>query len=139
MADEKNTTKFITLNIPHYSRIDISELMKINALSKLSVSLPGCGLKCFRSTGVSIVNSIIVLPEDNLSYSYPLVHGVNCIKFSTNNDVSGLKNEWDITGTIDEALKMPNLYDIYLESKKIADWYSVNNYIKNYLEPHINN
>jgi len=141
MADEKNPMKFITLNIPHYSRIDISELMKINALSKLSVSLPGCGIKCFRSTGESIVNSIVVLPEDDLAYSFPLIDGLNCIKFSRNNDVSGVKNEWGIMNLINHVLgiESDNLYDIYVRSKKVADWYSVNNYIKNYLEPNINN
>lgn len=136
MQDEKNPNKWVTLNIPHYARIDISELMKINALSKTSVSLPGCGIKCFRSTGESIVSSVMVLPEDDLAYSYPLVHNQNCIKFKRNS-IDGVSREWDIIGAIETALNNDNLYDIYLEGKKIADFYRIDNYI-NHLEKIIN-
>ncbi len=135
---ETNPLKFVTLNIEHYSRVDIAVLMSINAMSKLSISLYGCGRKCFRNTGESVVNSICVLPEDNLAYSYPFVHNVNCIKFSTNGDVTGLKKEWDVMGAVEEALKNPNLYDIYLESKKIADFYQIESYAT-HLEKLINN
>lgn len=139
MHHEKDSKKLVSLHIPFYSRIDISELMKINAMSKLCISLPGCGVKCFRSTGESIVNSVCVLPEDKLSYSMPFIDGVNCIKFSTNNDVTGLKNEWKVMDTVEEALQNKSLYDIYLASKKLADWYHIDNYCQNYLTPLINN
>ena len=139
LQHDTNPLKFVTLNIEHYSRIDISEIMKVNQMSKLSISIFGCGRKCFRNTGESIVNSICVLPEDELAYSYPFEHNKNCIKFSINNDVTGLQNEWDVMGAVEKALQNPNLYDIYLESKKIADWYRIDNYTKNYLNPLINN
>jgi hypothetical protein len=139
LQHDTNPLKFVTLNIEHYSRIDISEIMKVNQMSKLSISIFGCGRKCFRNTGESIVNSICVLPEDELAYSYPFEHNKNCIKFSINNDVTGLQTEWDVMGAVEKALQNPNLYDIYLESKKIADWYRIDNYTKNYLNPLINN
>lgn len=139
MHHERNAKKLVSFHMPFYSRVPISEIMKINRMSKLSISLPGCGVKCFRSTGESIVNSVCVLPADNLAYSMPFIHGVNCIKFSTNNDVTGLKNEWDVMGVVEKALANQNLYDIYLESKKLADWYQIDNYINNYLQPLINN
>lgn len=138
MQDDSNPFKIATFNIPHYSRIDISEIMKINALSKLSISLFGCGKKCFRSTGESVVNSIVVLPEDDLAYSYPFIDGVNCIIFSTNGDVTGLKKEWDILGTVVKSLNSQTLYDIYVEGKKVADFYRIDNYIR-FLENIINN
>lgn len=139
MHDEKNNpNKWVSFHLPHYSRIDISELMKINAMSKLSVSMPGCGIKCFRSTGESLVNSVLVLPEDDLAYSYPLEHGINCIKFSINEDVTGLKNEWSITEAIETALQRNDLYDIYLNGYKAAEFYRIENYIS-YLENIINN
>lgn len=136
---EKDSKKLVSFHLPFYSRIDIKELMKINAMSKLSISLPGAGVKCFRSSGESIVNSVCLLPEDKLAYSYPFIDNVNCIKFSNNNDVTGLKNEWQVLEKVEEAVKKENLYDIYLEGKKIADWYRWDNYSKNYLEPIINN
>lgn len=138
MHHERDAKKWLSFHIPFYDRQDISQIMKINAISKLSISLFGCGRKCFRNTGESIVNSVCVMPEDELAYSHPFEHGKNCIKFSTNGDVTGLEKEWDVIGACEEALKRDDLYDIYVESKKAADWYRVDNYLKNYLEPLIN-
>jgi len=39
MKEEQNPKKWVTLNIPHYGRTDISNLLAVNGLSKLSVSL----------------------------------------------------------------------------------------------------
>ncbi|MES2382375.1 MAG: hypothetical protein V4538_15115 [Bacteroidota bacterium] len=138
MHHERESKKLVSFHMPFYSRVEMPIIMAINAVSKLSISLWGCGKKCFRSTGESSNDSICVLPEDELAYSYPFIHNQNCIKFSTNNDITGLKNEWKVMETVDEALRNPRLYDIYLESKKIADWYRIDNYIKNYLTPLIN-
>lgn len=135
MAEEENENKWISLWIPHYQRIDISEILKINGLSKTAISLPGCGVKCFRTTEV-IANSIMVMPEDNLAYSYPFEHGKNCIKFPIN-DVTGLKEEWKVCEAVEEVLKRNDLYDIYLNSLHAAKWYQVDNYIP-WLESLIN-
>lgn len=147
MYHEKEAKKLVSFHMPFYSRVDITALMKINKMSKLSISLPGCGIKCFRSTGESIVDSVVVLPEDNLSYSKRFIHGVNCVKFYAH-DVTGLEDEWDVMGAVEAALskkvltadylEVADLYNIYVEGKKLADWYRADNYIKNYLEPLIN-
>lgn len=135
--EQGNKNKWVTFHMPFYSRVEMSEIMKVNAMSKVSISLPGCGIKCFRSTGESIVNSVCVLPEDELAYSYPLEHGVNCIKFSNNNDITGLKKEWQICEAVDEALQRNDLYDIYLNSYKAAEFYRIENYIQ-YIQNIIN-
>lgn len=137
MHHEKGSKKIVSFHMPFYGRVDISELMKINIASKISISLFGCGVKCFRSTGESIVNSVCLLPEDKLAYSYPLEHGENCIRFSINNDVTGLKNEWHVCEAMEQALRRKDLYDIYIQGKKAADWYRIDNYSK-YLENLIN-
>lgn len=136
--EKDNKNKWLTVHIPFYDRQNISEIMKINAISKLSISLFGSGRKCFRNTGESIVNSICVMPEDDFAYSMPFIDKINCLKFSIKGDVTGLHRDWDIVETCEAALCMPTLYDIYLESKKLFDWYRVYNYIENYLEPLIN-
>lgn len=136
MKEETNQNIWLTFWIPHYNRIDISQILNINGMSKLSVSLPGCGIKCFRSTGESIVNSVAIMPEDNLAYSYPFVHNFNCIKFPIES-VDGVSKEWKVCEAIEEALQNPNLYEIYLESLKAAEFYSSKNYIP-YLENIIN-
>ncbi len=121
--------KIISLNIPHYGRSDISNLLSINNMSKLSLSLPGAGVKCFRSTGESIVNSVMICEDDNLAWTYPLVHGENCIK---------IYEPDTILKTVHEALQNTNLYDIYCNSLELADKYRLPNYIS-HLESIINN
>lgn len=128
MKEEKGS-KWISLWIPHYGRTDISHLLAINGQSKLCMSLPGAGIKCFRSTGEAIVNSVMVCKEDNLAWSYPFVAGENCVKFLEFGD------EVEI---IEDALRNLDLYKIYFEGLKAADWYRSDNYINNYLLKEIN-
>jgi hypothetical protein len=128
MAEEQNSNKWVSFNIPHWARIDICELLKINGMSKLGLSLPGCGIKCFRTTEI-INNSVIIMPEDELAYSYPLVHGKNCLRFPINS-VDGVSKEWDVINPIEAALKRDDLYDIYLAGLEAAKWYQVDNYLK---------
>lgn len=140
MQDEINQpNKWVTMNIPHYSRVEMKYIMEVNGISKLSLSLPGAGVKCFRNCGESLCNSVMIMPEDNLSWSLPFEHGVNCIQFPINGDVTSIKSEWDICGAIETALKRTDLYEIYLKGLDAAKYYQIDNYIKNYLEPLINN
>lgn len=136
IAEESNKNIWLSFWIPHYSRIGISQILNLNGCSKLSVSLPGAGIKCFRSTGESIVNSVMVMPEDNLAYSHPFIHNFNCIKFPIDS-VDGITKEWPVIEAIETALQNPNLYDIYLNSLLVADWYRVDNYVS-HLEGLIN-
>ena len=136
MREDSNINKWVSLWIPHYARIDISEILKINEMSKLCISLPGAGVKCFRQTGEAVVNGIVVMPEDNLEYSYPFVNNVNCIKFPIET-VTGVDKEWGVIEAVEKALLNNNLYDIYLESLLVAEFYRVDNYTK-YIENLIN-
>lgn len=128
MKEEKGR-KWVSFWMPHYGRTDISNILAINGLSKLSMSLPGAGVKCFRSTGESPVNSVMVCKEDDLAWSYPWVDSENCFKFE---DFGGEIN------TIKFALTDKRLYEIYREGIATADKYRVNNYINNYILPLIN-
>jgi len=121
--------KYISLWIPHYGRIDINHLLVINNQSKLSLSLPGAGIKCFRSTGESCVNSVMVCLDDELAWSYPFEHGVNCIKINPNESV---------VECIEKAMQREDLYEIYSRGMDTADKYRVENYINDYLLPKIN-
>lgn len=129
MAEERNPNKWVTFNIPHYARVPITEILKINGLSKLSVSLPGAGVKCFRTTGESFVNSVMVMPHDHLAYSYPLVHGLNCIKFQIT-DFKGVDKSWNVVEAIETALERDDLYQIYRNGNETAKFYQIDNYTK---------
>lgn len=125
LSEEKGR-KWITMWIPHYARIDVSELMKINSTSKLSLSWAGAGFKCFR-TAEAPLNSIMVMHKNNYAWGY-LWDDTNCILVEPKKEIEGIEN----------ALKNPNLYEIYKKGVANSENYLVNNYIKNYIEPLIN-
>lgn len=128
---------WVTIQVPHYARIPMEQVIFINGNSKLSVSLPGAGAKCFRMAE-SPINSIMVMQEDKMQYAYPWIHGYNCIKIPLSDDpeeIRGLKNQWQAIETIEAALQRNDLYDIYLRGVENCNKYMVDNYVKNYLEP----
>lgn len=109
---------------PYFARIDMPTLLNIQGQSKLSVSLPGAGVKCFRNAE-SPINSVMVMQEDDLVWSYDWIDGVNCIKIPKNGNA---------IETIEQALQRDDLYDIYVEGVKTCEKYMLNNYVKNYIE-----
>lgn len=129
LKEESNPKKWVTLNTPHYSRVDISHLLAVNGASKLSVSLFGAGKKCFRTTGESPVNSLMVMQNSETCYSYPWRHGENCLMFpQTQVDV-----KW-----LDEFLQRDDLYEIYRSGVENTHNYKVGEYVNNYILPKIN-
>ena len=98
IAEEKSE-KWATMWQPHYARVDISEILKINGVAKISVAMPGAGRKTFRGTGESPFNSIVLMHDDGMKYTYDWVDSVNCIKF---------KDFGDEIKTLREALNNPN-------------------------------
>lgn len=127
LAEEKGK-HLVSFNIPHYFRTSIENIIAINGLSKLSISLHGAGTKCFRTTGESPINSCMVMQESKIAYSFPWVHGKNCLKFP---DTPNME-------TIEEALKREDLYEIYCEGVANSRNYAINSYIPNYIEKNIN-
>ena len=129
-----------TIQVPHYARIPMEEVLKVNGKSKLSVSLPGAGIKCFRSSE-SPINSCMVMRDDPLCWSYAWFINQNCIKIPFDYDfdvIRGAKDQWRGIETIEEALQNENLYDIYVEGVRTLEKYRLPNYISNYIEPTIN-
>jgi hypothetical protein len=118
--------KWITLLIPHWARIDINQIMSINGLSKLSLSWPGAGFKCFR-TVESPVNSVLVMHKNNYAWTYDWDE-TNCIVVEPGKEIEG----------IESALKNENLYSIYTAGIHNSDRYRLPNYISK-LESIINN
>ena len=119
--------KWVTLWMPHWARIDISQIMSINNLSKLSLSWPGSGFKCFR-TGEAPVNSVLVMYKNDFAWAYDW-NEKNCILVEEGGEIEG----------IEVALKRNDLYDIYLAGMANVDKYRAQSYINNYLLPIINN
>lgn len=137
---------WVTINSPHYARISIEEVLEVNGKSKLSVSLPGAGIKCFRHSE-SPVNSVMVMREDNLAWSHQWIDGVNCITIplSSNHfgeydmdEIRGVSGGQKVIRTIEEALQRTDLYHIYLNGLENLDKYRLERYCKETIEPIIN-
>ncbi len=121
---DENPNKWVSLHINHYNRHPLENILFYNGLSKLSLSMPGCGLKCFRSAEAPI-NSIMLMEENDLAWSFPWINGVNCITYKD-----------DPIPAIEAALKK-DLYPIYCAGVENARNYQVHNYTS-YLENLIN-
>lgn len=113
---EEQGEKWVSLWIPHWARIDINQLMFINSFSKLSLSLPGAGFKCFR-TGEVPVNSVMVMHKNDFAFTHDWDE-TNCILVEPGKEIEG----------IEAALKRDDLYDIYLRGVENIDKYRIGNY-----------
>lgn len=109
---------------PHYARKPITTTQWYQERSKISVSLPGCGKKCFRH-GEACWNTIMALHRDGLAWSYDWTHGVNCIRLIPGEEFQDL-NAWT---------KRPELFQIYLAGNETMEKYRKQNYVENYLTP----
>ena len=127
LNNETNPRKWVTMNCPHYARYDMRNIVEVNGASKLSISLWGAGKKCFRMTESSM-NSVMVMPEDNLAYTYEWVHGGNCLK---------LDHNVDFVQQINDFTKRDDLYEIYVNGVETCRKYHIDNYVK-HIETTIN-
>lgn len=116
---------WVSTHIPHFARIPIQQVLQINGLSKLALSMPGCGKHCFRE-GEIPVNSVMVLQDNEIPYPYEWVHNFNCIRYKGENPIPAIK----------EALQRDDLYEIYLRGLENIDNYRYPNY-SNYIEQEI--
>lgn len=123
---EEEGRKWVTLNIPHYGRIDIRELLGRQALSKTSVAMPGAGIKTFRHCESSI-NSVMVKWVDDMAWSFTW-NETNCILTEGGKEIENIQ----------KAINNPDLYEIYKEGIANCQKYQINNYINNYILPKIN-
>jgi hypothetical protein len=114
-----------TCHIPWYARKPIADVMWMNERSKIGVSCFGNGLKSFRSSEMR--STIMAMPEDNLEWSYPWIHGENCLRFRDGHEFSDLM---DFTSRDD-------LYDIYLKCQENLENYRIDKYIPNYILPNL--
>lgn len=108
-----------TFNIPHYARVDISEIMKISAMSKIGLSMAGAGLRCFRHGEVS-TNSVMATEENSLAWSFDWQDSYNCIKFEKGKEIETI-NRW--------LYNQEFLYEIYRTGIETAKKYYLPNYL----------
>lgn len=111
-----------TFHTPYYRRWPQSQVQDWCRKSKITVSLPGAGVKCFRSAEAPNA-SVMALPNDDLAWSYEWTHGLNCIRLLG----------WDRAWNMFYYQDTPALYEIYVNSQETIDLYRSENYVNNYL------
>jgi hypothetical protein len=115
--------KWITIHSPHTHRRHIDDILRLQAKSKCSVSLPGSGVVCFRSTEAP-VHTIKAVMSNDRRWSIPWEHGVNCLEVST---------AAKLHADLDEMRN--NLHDIYRACYETTDRYRSTRYIHEYFLP----
>lgn len=115
---------WLSQKVPHYARYAMEDVLMIGMASKISVSMPGAGVKCFRHAE-SPVNSVMIKLRDELAWSYPWVTNVNCL--------CPFDKEKMVT-LCEEAVKHDKfLYEIYKWGVKNCRNYHIDNYIPKYV------
>ena len=126
--------KWIACHVPHTRRVDVNQIALRQAQSKIVVSLPGSGTKCFRSTEVH--HSVPAIVKDEMAWSYDWINGFNCIKLPP---MEFPFPDFTIAKCLNMELERENpaLHSVYLEAQETLDKYHVSNYTRNYVMPAI--
>lgn len=121
---------WVSVYTPWYARLPMATIYETQIRSKISVSLPGAGWKCFRHAQAPL-GAVMALPWDELAWSYPWESGMNCVRlddiFEPNNYFLRLRDH----------TTRPDLYNIYVEGQRNLANYQSRNYVNNYLLPAI--
>lgn len=118
---------WVSHHSPYYDRVQISTILEWQAKAKISVSLPGCGVKCIRH-GEAASTSIMAMVDDGARWSFPWEHHVNAIVIDTANHISG----W-----LEHFSRVDALYDIYRAGLENHDRYISDRYANEYIIPKI--
>lgn len=121
---------------PWYARSPIERVIWFQQRSKISVSLPGAGKKCFRHAEAPVA-TIMALQDDYLAWSYPWIDGSNCIRLAADHGSS--VDDSVAFEDLEDATKRADLYQIYLRSQETIDKYRTKPYINQYVIPLIQN
>ncbi len=124
IRDHPHARTFMAVHAPWYSRVPISDLLYFQRRAKLSVALPGCGIKCFRHSE-SPCESIMALPDDKLAWGIPWTQGDNCIRLRPDH----------LFEDLDAATKRPDLFEIYKNSQASIARLRGPAYVRDYLLP----
>lgn len=124
-ADNRNRV-WGSIHAPHFARVGIEHIQHYIHRSKITVSLPGAGVRCFRDMEAAS-GSIPAFAHTGVGWSFPFEHGKNCIELREG-------REWE---DLYEATQRPDLYEIYVEAQKTAERYTGHNYVHQHIIPAI--
>lgn len=116
--------RWLSAFVPWWRRHPMAAVMAVQQMAKISVSLPGFGLKCFRHAEAP-VGAVMAMTDDPLAWSFPWECGVNCIAIP----------RVDFFPLLEEWTRADWLYDMYRASQETIDRYRPDRYVDEYLLP----
>lgn len=114
------------IHAPHFDRKAMVDVMHFVHRSKITVSLPGAGVKCFRDSE-SPCGSIPAFWNCGIARSFQWVDGENCIMLQPG-------CEWD---DLHDAVQKDNLHDLYVAAQETIRKYECAPYVRDYIIPNI--
>ena len=114
-----NSRPWATIFTPHFERIHITELLERQQMARVSVSMPGAGVKCFRSTEAP-VGCVPAIRDDGAIWSIPW-----------NYDNSIYLPIGDEFRYLESSLNPEALYNRYVNAQETIRQYQPEPYIKN--------
>lgn len=123
LEQESSLNKWVSLNIPHYVRTDLSTLLHFNGISKIGLSMSGCGKKCFRSSEVCVNSLMMMEAESANDFAWQFPWDVsNCLLYHDNDPAIWIDNALTTGGDY--------LYNTYCRGVENAKNYQIDNYTK---------
>lgn len=121
--------KWLSIHCPHTHRQHIDHIMRRQAQSKMSVSMPGSGVLCFRSVEAPM-HTVPVMVQDDRAWSYPWTHGENCIRLDVSQNMANQMWHHLTDGAGD-------LHGMYVAAQATIDLYRSGRYVHEYFLPAI--
>lgn len=128
--DHPNRPIVYTSFTPHHSRLHMVDLLAIQKFAKISISLNGAGIKCFRH-GESSINSLMALQENTMKWTYEWDEN-NSIILPNKKGSSFIDSEASISKMF-ELLKSKTLYNRYTKCINNNKLYNQKKYINELL------
>lgn len=122
IKDNQSSKKWLAVFAPHYARLDVNEVQQIIRKSKVTIVMPGCGVKTFRH-GESCGDAIMAIASDKLAWSYPWISGENCL--DPKNDMATLNAQ-----VRDDEVNLCNIYRAAMEN---ARNYRIDTYMRRWV------
>ncbi len=131
LEDNKTSFKWLSVHVPHYARIDVHDVQKINRKAKVGIILNGAGVKTFR-TGETCADFIMAMPKDKLAWAYPWDHSNSIVlpqltEMSAHEAAEKVRNE----------LMRVDLYQLYGEAMANAQRYEYATYLRRHVSNQI--
>ena len=124
IQDNANSKKWLAVFTPHYSRIRVEDIQYIVRKSKVTIIMPGAGIKTFRH-GEHCGDAIMALRNDRLAWAYPWTAVQNCLN---------AEFAWTIWSDLQDQ---DRLYDIYVAAMENARNYRPAEYLRRWVNGNI--